>query len=46
VLGLGGYLFWALRARRRAVPADGLTEEERVRLEALLGPESTDPKAV
>jgi cytochrome c-type biogenesis protein CcmH len=46
VLGLGGYLVWAMRARRRAAPADGLTEEERVRLEALLGPDGTDPKTV
>ena len=33
--GLVGYLVWALR-RRRVAPADGLSEDERLRLEALL----------
>ncbi|GBD47617.1 cytochrome c-type biogenesis protein [Methylopila sp. Yamaguchi] len=36
VVGLAGYLVWALRSRRRDGPADALTAEERARLEALL----------
>ena len=36
VVGLAGYLVWALRARRRDTPGDALTDEERARLEALL----------
>ena len=36
VLGLAGYAFWAFRVRRRSAAAQGLTEEERARVEALL----------
>ncbi|MBB3971958.1 cytochrome c-type biogenesis protein [Hansschlegelia beijingensis] len=40
VLGLAGYAIWAFRARRRTAAAQGLTEEERVRVEALLAREA------
>ena len=36
VLGLAGYAVWAFRVRRRSAAAQGLTEEERARVEALL----------
>ncbi len=38
ILGLGllGYVVWAARFGRRAAPAEGLTEEERARLDALV----------
>ncbi|MBM7852087.1 cytochrome c-type biogenesis protein CcmH [Methylopila capsulata] len=36
VVGLAGYLVWALRSRRRDAPADALTADERARLEVLL----------
>ncbi len=36
VVGLAGYLVWALRSRRRDGTAGALTAEERARLEALL----------
>ncbi|MET0313802.1 MAG: cytochrome c-type biogenesis protein [Hansschlegelia sp.] len=38
ILGFGllGYVFWAFRSRRGAAPAEGLTESERARLDALV----------
>ncbi|MFD1702181.1 cytochrome c-type biogenesis protein [Methylopila henanensis] len=35
-VGLIGYLVWGLRSRRRATGADGLSEAEQARLQALL----------
>ncbi|HEY0291439.1 MAG TPA: cytochrome c-type biogenesis protein [Hansschlegelia sp.] len=46
VAGLLGYLVWAVRSRRRSAPADGLTEAERDRLEALLAREGEGPRPI
>jgi cytochrome c-type biogenesis protein CcmH len=35
-LGLVGYLVWAFRTRRRSATIEGLTEDERSRLDALV----------
>ena len=40
VIGLAGYLFWAYRSRKAIASAEGLTEAERERLDALLSAET------
>lgn len=47
VLGLGlvGYLLWALRARKSRAEGEGLSEDERARLDALLASEGGEEAA-
>lgn len=46
-IGLAGYLFWAFRSRKKTATAEGLSEAERERLDALLaaGPEKGEAGA-